>query len=78
VDTRLPHNLIDEYRFMIYPLVLGGGKRFFNDDNDKATLSVNEPSPRLRASRCTSANGLPELPRPRRTAVGATRAGARR
>ena len=40
VNTLLPHNLIDEYRFMIYPLVLGSGKRFFRDDNDKTTLTL--------------------------------------
>jgi dihydrofolate reductase len=40
VNTRLPHNLIDEYRFMIYPLVLGRGKRFFRDDNVKTTLTL--------------------------------------
>jgi dihydrofolate reductase len=40
VNTLLPHNLIDEYRFMIYPLVLGTGKRFFGDGNDKTTLTL--------------------------------------
>jgi dihydrofolate reductase len=40
VNTLLPHKLIDEYRFMIYPLVLGAGKRFFRDDNDKTTLRL--------------------------------------
>jgi dihydrofolate reductase len=40
VNTLMPHNLIDEYRFMIYPLVLGSGKRFFRDDNDKTTLTL--------------------------------------
>jgi dihydrofolate reductase len=40
VNTLMPLNLIDEYRFMIYPLVLGTGKRFFRDDNDKSTLAL--------------------------------------
>jgi dihydrofolate reductase len=40
VNALLPHHLIDEYRFMIYPLVLGTGKRFFRDDNDKTTLTL--------------------------------------
>jgi dihydrofolate reductase len=39
VNTLLRHNLIDEYRFMIYPLVLGSGKRLFRDDNAKTTLT---------------------------------------
>ncbi len=40
VNALLPHNLIDEYRFMIYPLVLGTGKRFFKDGNEKKTLTL--------------------------------------
>jgi len=40
VNTLMPHKLIDEYRFMIYPLVLGTGKRFFRDGNDKSTLTL--------------------------------------
>jgi dihydrofolate reductase len=40
VNGLLPHKLIDEYRFMIYPLVLGTGKRFFRDGNDKTTLAL--------------------------------------
>jgi dihydrofolate reductase len=40
VHTLMPRNLIDEYRFMIYPLVLGTGKRFFRSGTDKATLAL--------------------------------------
>jgi dihydrofolate reductase len=40
VNTLLAQSLIDEYRFMVYPLVLGSGKRFFRDDNDKTTLTL--------------------------------------
>jgi dihydrofolate reductase len=40
VNTLLPHNLIDEYRLMIYPLVLGTGKRFFREDNSRTTLTL--------------------------------------
>ena len=40
VNTLLAHNLIDQYRFMIYPLVLGTGKRFFRDDTDKKALTL--------------------------------------
>jgi dihydrofolate reductase len=40
VSTLMRRNLIDEYRFMIYPLVLGRGKRYFRDRNDKTTLAL--------------------------------------
>jgi dihydrofolate reductase len=32
VQTLLEHDLVDEFRLMIDPLVLGGGKRLFHDD----------------------------------------------
>jgi dihydrofolate reductase len=31
-QTLIEHDLVDEFRFMIDPLVLGGGKRIFRDD----------------------------------------------
>ncbi len=31
VQTLMQHNLVDEYHLLIYPLVLGNGKRFFKD-----------------------------------------------
>jgi dihydrofolate reductase len=40
VNALLPHRLIDEYRFMIYPLVIGTGKRFFKEANTKNTLAL--------------------------------------
>jgi dihydrofolate reductase len=40
VNTLMPYKVIDEYRFMIYPLVLGTGKRFFKEGNDKNTLAL--------------------------------------
>lgn len=41
VDTLRQHNLIDEYHFMVYPIVLGIGKRLFKDGNS-TTLTLVE------------------------------------
>ena len=32
VRTLIEHDLVDEFRLMIDPIVLGGGKRIFHDD----------------------------------------------
>jgi dihydrofolate reductase len=34
------HGLVDEYRVMIEPIVLGGGKRIFPDDGEARTLEL--------------------------------------
>jgi dihydrofolate reductase len=31
VQTLAKNNLVDEYRLMVYPIVLGSGKRLFQD-----------------------------------------------
>jgi dihydrofolate reductase len=39
-QTLVKHGLVDGFRLMIIPLVLGGGKRFLPDDGAKRTLRL--------------------------------------
>jgi dihydrofolate reductase len=39
VQTLMQHDLIDEYHLLVYPLVLGSGKRLF-EEGSKTTLSL--------------------------------------
>jgi dihydrofolate reductase len=40
LHTLMEHNLVDEYRLMVYPLALGTGKRLFKDGLAKTTLRL--------------------------------------
>jgi dihydrofolate reductase len=40
VRTLIKHNLADEFRLMIDPVVLGGGKRIFRDDGSRKSLRL--------------------------------------
>jgi dihydrofolate reductase len=40
VQGLLQHGLVDELRLMVFPMLLGSGKRLFADDTDKTTLRL--------------------------------------
>jgi dihydrofolate reductase len=45
VHALMEHDLVDEYRLMVFPVVLGSGKRLFNDTSDTAALRLVESQP---------------------------------
>jgi dihydrofolate reductase len=42
VQTLLDHDLVDELRLMVYPVVLGAGKRLFGETSDKKRFQLAE------------------------------------
>ena len=43
VHTLMQHNLIDEYRLLVFPIVLGSGKRLFRDGGPTTALRLVDP-----------------------------------
>jgi dihydrofolate reductase len=45
VGTLMEQDLVDEYRLMVFPIVLGAGKRLFADTSDTSALRLVEAKP---------------------------------
>ncbi len=45
VQSLAAHQLVDEYRLMVFPIVLGSGKRLFGDGTSPTTLRLLDSTP---------------------------------
>jgi dihydrofolate reductase len=45
VRTLMEHDLVDEYRLMVFPVVLGSGKRLFLDPGQTKALQLTDAQP---------------------------------
>ncbi|MGH2599360.1 MAG: dihydrofolate reductase family protein, partial [Dehalococcoidia bacterium] len=45
VNALKQHDLVDEYRLMVFPIILGSGMRLFDDTQDATTLKLVDTHP---------------------------------
>ena len=45
VQTLMEHDLVDEYRLMVFPTILGAGKRLFGETSDALALRLVDAKP---------------------------------
>ena len=45
VHTLMQHNLVDELRFMVHPVIFGSGERLFTEGTGKHKLTLVESKP---------------------------------
>ncbi len=45
LHTLMEHDLVDEYRLMLHPIVLGGGKKLFESESQAKALKLVETRP---------------------------------
>jgi dihydrofolate reductase len=45
LQALIDNHLVDEYRLMVYPVVLGAGKRLFQDQSQSASLELVDSKP---------------------------------
>ena len=45
IEVLRANDLVDEYRLMVFPIVLGAGKRMFTGDADASALRLMDAKP---------------------------------